>query len=117
MGRTVRWRHEGSLGSRRGDLGHRLGLGRSVRLFRSFLTEQTDPRGFYGLIADDAVDLVSEHVDLVGRTVADFVGGPGFFSEACRAAGARTVLVDTDLEDIRLHGRRTPGSVVALAEQ
>ena len=49
----------------------RLGLARSVRLFRSFLTEQTDPDGFYGLIADDAVDLISEHVDLAGLTIAD----------------------------------------------
>ena len=93
------------------------GLGRSLRLFRSFLTEQTDPDGFYRLIADDAVRLVSAHVDLGGLTVADFGGGPGFYSEAFRAAGARTVLVDADLDEIRLHGRRTPGSVVGLAEQ
>jgi len=88
-----------------------------VRLFRSFLTEQTDPDGFYRLIADDAVRLVSAHVDLDGSTVADFGGGPGFYSEAFRSAGARTVLVDADLDEIRLHGRRTPGSVVGLVEQ
>jgi SAM-dependent methyltransferase len=88
-----------------------------VRLFRSFLTEQSDPDGFYGLIAEDAVDLVSAHVGLAGATVADFGGGPGFYSQAFRAAGARTVLVDADLDEIRLHGRRTPGSVVGLAEQ
>lgn len=104
--------------SRRGrPSGRGLGLARSVRLFRSFLTEQTDPDGFYRLIADDAVDLVSAHVDLSGLTVADFGGGPGFYSEAFRGAGARTVLVDADLDEIRLHGRRTPGSVVGLAEQ
>jgi len=117
MGRTVTWRDKGHVGGRRRDLGHRLGLGRSVRLFRSFLSEQTDPSGFYGLIADDAVDLVSRHVDVAGLTVADFGGGPGFYSQAFRAAGARTVLVDADLDEIRLHGRRTPGSVVGLAEQ
>jgi SAM-dependent methyltransferase len=88
-----------------------------VRLFRSFLTEQTDPDGFYGLIAEDAVDLVAAHVELAGLTVADFGGGPGFYSQAFRSAGARTVLVDADLREIRLHGRRTPGSVVGLAEQ
>lgn len=93
------------------------GLARSVRLFRSFLTEQTDPDGFYRLIADDAVDLVREHVDLAGATVADFGGGPGFYSEAFRSAGATTVLVDADIDEIRLHGRRTPGSVVGLAQQ
>jgi SAM-dependent methyltransferase len=99
------------------DLRQGLGLGRSLRLFRSFLTEQSDPDGFYSLIAADAVELVSAHVDLAGRTVADFGGGPGFYSEAFRAAGARTVLVDADLDEIRLHGRRTPGSVVGRAEQ
>ncbi|MCW2754015.1 MAG: SAM-dependent methyltransferase [Marmoricola sp.] len=93
------------------------GLVRSVRLFRSFLTEQTEPRGFYGLIADDAVDLVAAHVDLAGATVADFGGGPGFYSEAFRRAGARTILIDADLDEIQLHGRRTPGSVVGLAQQ
>jgi SAM-dependent methyltransferase len=88
-----------------------------VRLFRSFLTEQTDPDGFYRFIAADAVALLAAHVDLAGRTVADFGGGPGYYSEALQAAGARTVLVDADLDEIRLHGRRTPGSVVGLAEQ
>ncbi|MCX6395360.1 MAG: methyltransferase domain-containing protein [Propionibacteriales bacterium] len=88
-----------------------------MRLFRSFLTEQTDPDGFYRLIADDAVDLVRPYVELDGATVADFGGGPGFYSEAFRSAGATTVLVDADIEEIRLHGRRTPGSVVGLAQQ
>ncbi|HEX4190468.1 MAG TPA: class I SAM-dependent methyltransferase [Marmoricola sp.] len=86
-------------------------------MFRSFLTEQTDPEGFYGLIADDAVGLVAEHVDLAGALVADFGGGPGFYSHAFRAAGAHTVLIDADFDEIRLHGRRTAGSVVGLAER
>lgn len=93
------------------------GLVRSVRLFRSFLTEQTDPDGFYTLIAEDAADLVAEHVDLAGARVADFGGGPGFYSQALRRRGASTVLVDADIDEIRLHGQRTPGSVVGLAEQ
>lgn len=88
-----------------------------MRLFRSFLTEQTDPDGFYGLIADDAVALVAEHVEIAGKTVADFGGGPGFYSAAFREAGASTVLIDADIDEIRLHGRRTPGSVVGLAER
>ena len=86
-------------------------------MFRSFLTEQTDPDGFYSLIADDAVALVAQHVDLAGATVADFGGGPGFYSAAFREAGATTVLIDADIDEIRLHGRRTPGSVVGVAEQ
>jgi len=94
-----------------------LGLVRSVQLFRAFLAEQSDPDRFYSLIADDAVALVGEHTAVRGCTVADFGGGAGFYSEAFRRAGARTVLVDADIDEIRLHGRRTPGSVVGLAEQ
>ena len=90
---------------------------RSVRLFRSFLTEQTDPDGFYSLIADDAVRLMRPHLRLADSLVADFGGGPGFYSAAFRDAGARTVLVDADLDEIRLHGRRPPTAVVGLAEQ
>ena len=93
------------------------GLARSVRLFRAFRSEQTDPDGFYGLLADDTVRLIRQHCDLDGRTVADFGGGPGYYSEAFRAAGATSVVVDADLDEIRLHGRRTAGSVVARAEE
>lgn len=92
-------------------------LSRSVRLFRSFFTEQSDPDGFYSLIADDAVFLIEHHTGLEGMTVADFGGGPGYYSEAFRRRGARTVLVDADIDEIRLQGRRTPGSVVGRVEQ
>ncbi len=88
-----------------------------MRLFRSFLTEQSDPDGFYTLIADDAVFLVERHSRLDGKAVADFGGGPGYYSEAFRRRGAHTVLVDADINEVRLHGRRTPGSVVGLVEQ
>lgn len=92
-------------------------LRRSVRLFRSFLTEQTDPEGFYTLIADDAVRLVSRHVDLAGKRVADFGGGPGFYSEAFRRAGATSLVVDASYDEVSLHGRRDRQTVVALAER
>lgn len=95
-------------------------LRRSVRLFRSFLTEQSDPDGFYSLIADDTLALMRKHLDLEGRLVADFGGGSGYYSEAFRRAGARTVLVDASYDEIVAHGRdgrRDPGAVVARAEQ
>lgn len=88
-----------------------------MRLFRSFLTEQSDPDGFYNLIADDSVFLVQQHTGLAGKSVADFGGGPGYYSEAFQRQGAHTVLVDADIDEIRVRGRRTPGSVVGLAEQ
>lgn len=91
-------------------------LRRSVRLFRSFLTEQTDPVGFYSLIADDAVALMGKHTELAGRTIADFGGGPGFYSEAFARHGATSVVVDADRREILSH-RRHSLSVQALAEQ
>ncbi len=88
-----------------------------MRLFRSFLTEQQDPVGFYTLIADDALWLTSRHVDLHGKQVADFGGGPGFYSDAFRRAGASSLVVDASYDEVTAHGRRTPHAVVALAEQ
>lgn len=90
---------------------------RSVKLFRSFLTEQTDPEGFYGLIADDTIALMSRHVDLTGKRIADFGGGAGFYSQAFTRAGATSLVVDLDFEEIQAHGVRHPLSVQARAEQ
>lgn len=91
-------------------------LKRSVRLFRSFLTEQSDPVGFYSLIAQDTVELMAKHIDLAGKQVADFGGGPGFYSEAFAGKGAFSVVVDADLKEITSH-RRHPYSVQAYAEK
>lgn len=88
-----------------------------MRLFRSFLTEQTDPEGFYTAIADDAVHLVERHQSLDGLLVADFGGGPGFYSDAFRRAGARSVVVDASYDEVTLHGRTPSWTVVARAEQ
>lgn len=93
------------------------GLRRSVRLFRAFLTEQSDPRGFYALIADDAVRLVRRHERIEGKLVADFGGGPGHYTRAFRTAGARTVLVDADPVELALDGRPDRSAVVARVEQ
>ena len=93
------------------------GLGRSFDLFRAFLTEQSDPDGFYTLIAEDAVRLVEAHQRLGGLLVADFGGGPGYYSDAFRRAGARSVVIDASYDEVRLHGRSSPWTVVARAEQ
>jgi hypothetical protein len=42
------------------------GLRRSVRLFRLFLAEQSDPEMFYASLAEDAVQQVAEHAELGG---------------------------------------------------
>ncbi|HXZ71515.1 MAG TPA: hypothetical protein VEH31_11700, partial [Streptosporangiaceae bacterium] len=61
------------------------GLLRSVRLFRLFLAEQTDPERFYSSLAEDAVRQVAEHGGLDDRTVVDVGGGGGWFTAAFRA--------------------------------
>src|SRR5271169_2879058 len=72
------------------------GLRRSVRLFRLFLTEQSDPEAFYASLAEDAVRQVAEHGDLGGRTVVDVGGGGGWFTAAFRARGAHCYLFEPD---------------------
>ena len=63
----------------------RRGLRRSVRLFRSFLVEQTEPERFYSTLADDSIELLREHTELAGRTVLDVGAGPSEFARAFRA--------------------------------
>lgn len=92
------------------------GVRRSIRLFRAFLTEQTDPVGFYTLIADDTVSLLSKHTTLEGKRVVDFGGGPGFYSEAFERHGAVSVVVDADHAEITTR-RRHRRSVQAVAEK
>ncbi len=78
-----------------GRVPHR-GLRRSIRLFRAFLVEQTDPHRFYSELAADSIDLLREHTDLRGRTVLDVGAGPAEFAQAFRAVGATYVPVDHD---------------------
>ncbi|NHN54950.1 class I SAM-dependent methyltransferase [Calidifontibacter sp. DB0510] len=87
------------------------GLARSVRLFRAFLQEQTDPPVFYGALARDSVELLDEHADLAGQLMLDVGAGPAEFARAFRAAGARYVPVDHDPSVASVHD----GGVVATA--
>lgn len=89
-------------------------VGRSLRLFRAFRTEQSDPEGFYTLLADDAAAQIERHVDLAGRTVVDIGGGGGYFTAAFGARGARCVLVEPDVTE--LGSRGAPGSGAVLGD-
>jgi len=90
------------------------GLLRSVRLFRLFLAEQTDPDAFYSHLAEDAVGQVAEHGPLDGRTVVDVGGGGGWFTAAFRARGAHCYLFEPDPAELRFAtGEAPPGAVVA----
>ncbi|HYU05148.1 MAG TPA: class I SAM-dependent methyltransferase [Jatrophihabitantaceae bacterium] len=72
-------------------------LRRSVRLFRLFLREQSDPAGFYSAFADDSVAALGQFVSLADETVLDVGGGPGYFARSFRAHGARYIGVELDI--------------------
>jgi SAM-dependent methyltransferase len=72
------------------------GLARSIALARLFRLEQSDPDTFYRGVALDTVAQIRQYLDLAGRTVVDVGGGAGFFTEAFREAGARSVLVEPE---------------------
>lgn len=85
-------------------------LRRSVRLLSDFRYEQTDPDIFYGALARDSLELVEDLYagangdSLSGRIVLDVGGGPGYFAEAFRAAGARYVPVEPDPSEMHAAG-------------
>lgn len=87
--------------------------GRALRLFRAFGVEQTDPDRFYLTLAEDSVGQVSRYADLAGATVLDVGGGPGYFADAFRAAGATYWAVDSDLGEMSGRGMPGPGTLLA----
>lgn len=90
---------------------HSATLARSVRLFRAFLREQSDPDHFYAVLAADSVEQLAEHAALQGRSLLDVGGGPGYFADAFRAAGARYVGLDPDVGELSARGAPAPGMV------
>src|ERR1700759_1879992 len=90
-----------------------VGLRRSVRLFRLFLAEQSDPENFYASLAEDAVEQVAEHAELGGRTVVYVGGGGGWFTAAFRARGAHCYLFEPDPAGLSFRTAAPVGGVVA----
>jgi SAM-dependent methyltransferase len=84
------------------------GLARSVRLFRAFTKEQSDPDLFYGTLAEDSARQLDAVHPLAGQTLLDVGGGPGYFADAFAARGATYLALDADAGEMALHGR-TPG--------
>jgi SAM-dependent methyltransferase len=87
-------------------------LGRSVALFSAFRREQTDPDHFYGTLARDTVAQLRSYTPLDGAVVVDVGGGPGYFADELRAAGARCVCVDADSAELRLRDGEPPATAV-----
>ncbi|MQA27326.1 MAG: methyltransferase domain-containing protein [Micromonosporaceae bacterium] len=88
-------------------------LSRSVALFRAFTKEQSDPDFFYGMLARDSVEQLGRYVDLAGKVVLDIGGGPGYFADAFRAAGATYVGIDPDVGELSARGEPAEGMVMA----
>src|SRR5260370_7027074 len=56
------------------------GLVRSIRLFRLFLLEQTEPEVFYSGLAADSADPVARHTELARPTVIHVGAGARHFT-------------------------------------
>ena len=94
------------------DAPWRADLRRSVRLFRDFRVEQSDPARFYGALAQDSVGQLSGYLDLRGKTMLDVGGGPGYFRDAFAAAGATYWALDADLGELSGQGSIATGTVI-----
>ncbi len=86
---------------------------RSIRLFRLFLSEQTDPDRFYSALAKDAAGQLAAHAAVEGRTILDIGGGAGYFTEEFRARGANCYLFEVNLGELASRGGTPPGAVIA----
>jgi SAM-dependent methyltransferase len=93
------------------------GLARSWELFLAFRAEQSDPHRFYGLLSEDSVRMLSEHLDLQGALVVDVGAGPREFGYAFRRAGAQYLAVDADEHAIDPLNEPGTNALVAYGEQ
>jgi SAM-dependent methyltransferase len=85
---------------------------RAARLWSAFRVEQSDPDRFYRLLAADSVAQLSMFTPLQGRRLLDVGGGPGYFADAFRTAGARYTAVDADLGELSMRGDPPTGTVL-----
>jgi SAM-dependent methyltransferase len=81
------------------------GLRRSIGLLKGFRTQYDDPDGFYTLLADDTVQLIENYHPVSGQRVIDVGGGPGYFAQSFRRAGAKSVFVEPFWESMTDSGR------------
>jgi SAM-dependent methyltransferase len=91
----------------------RRGITRSIRLFKLFRREQTEPTAFYTGLADDAADQLARHTELAGLTVVDVGGGAGHFTAAFRRRGANCYLFEPNHAEMLLGGETPAGAVLA----
>lgn len=90
---------------------------RSVHLFREFGYEQPDPARFYTALAQDSAAQVGQYADLDGALLLDVGGGPGYFRDAFRAAGATYLALDSDVGELSGAGEVGAGTVIGSGMQ
>lgn len=88
-----------------------------MALLRAFRVEQSDPDRFYSLLAADTVREVVRYGPLAGTSIVDVGGGPGYFADAFRAAGARYAGIDPDVGELGLRGDTPEGFLRASGLQ
>lgn len=91
----------------------RQGLARSIRLFRLFRLEQTEPALFYTCLAEDSADQLARHTELAGKIIVDVGGGAGHFTAAFRRRGADCYLFEPDSTEMLVGGETPLGAVLA----
>ena len=69
------------------------------------------------MLAQDSVDQIESYHRLDGQRVLDVGGGPGYFAEAFRAAGATYNSLDADLGELSGRGDPQPGTVLGSGMQ
>ena len=88
------------------------GIRRSIHLFQGFRTQFDDEEKYYRLLADDTVALVEEWAPVAGQQIVDIGGGPGYFAQAFRRAGAASVFVEPFWESMGDSGRQLGYGVI-----
>lgn len=81
------------------------GIRRSLTLFQAFRRQFEDPDHFYTLLGDDTAEIVDRYHRLAGTSVLDVGGGPGYFAEAFRRRGAKSVFVEPFWDEMTAPGR------------
>ena len=85
---------------------HPVGLRRMVALFKGFQNQFDDPDEFYTFLADDTIALIERYQAVAGMRVVDVGGGSGYFAEAFRRAGAASVFIEPEWNEMTEVGRR-----------
>ena len=93
------------------DMAAHATLRRAVGLLNDFRYEKSDPARFYGALAADTRRLVGAFAPLDGAVVLDVGGGPGYFADAFRAAGAHYLSVEPDPAEMHAGGIAHRGTV------